>query len=123
MKETNVMRTFMMKISKDKHKRVFRNNVGKAVAYDFKNKKLIEPIRIIEFGLCKGSSDLIGWKSVVITPEMVGKRVAIFVAIETKRPKKSTTSEEQHNFIETVQDAGGVGLIAKSESDLKEIVE
>ena len=121
MKETNVMRTCMMKVSEDKHKRVFRNNVGKAVAYDFKKKKLIKPIRVIEFGLCVGSSDLIGWKSIEITQDMVGKRVAIFTAIETKRPKKSKTSDEQYDFIRTVQSAGGIGLVAKSEKDLEQL--
>lgn len=111
----------MMKVSQDKNKRVFRNNVGKAVAYDFKNKKIIKPIRVIEFGLCVGSSDLIGWKSVEITPEMVGQRIAVFVAIETKRPRKSKTSDEQHDFIRTVQNAGGIGLIAKSEKELEQL--
>lgn len=110
-----------MKVSQDKNKRVFRNNVGKAVAYDFKNKKIIKPIRVIEFGLCVGSSDLIGWKSVEITPEMVGQRIAVFVAIETKRPRKSKTSDEQHDFIRTVQNAGGIGLIAKSEKELEQL--
>lgn len=121
MKETNVMRTCMMKVSEDKNKRVFRNNVGVAVAYDFKNKKVVEPVRVIEYGLCKGSSDLIGWKSVEITQEMIGKRVAIFTAIETKRPNMSKTSEEQNNFIAAVQNAGGIGLIAKSAKDLEQL--
>lgn len=121
MKEINVMRTCMMKVSEDKNKRIFRNNVGTGVAYDFKNKKLIEPVRVIEYGLCKGSSDLIGWKSVEITQNMVGKRVAIFTAIETKRPTKSKTSDEQNNFIAAVQAAGGIGLIAKSEKDLEQL--
>ena len=78
-------------------------------------------MRVIEYGLCKGSSDLIGWKSIEITLDMVGKRVAIFTAIETKRPKNSNTSDEQYNFINTVQAAGGIGLIAKSEKDLEQL--
>ena len=40
----------------------------------------------IQYGLSIGSSDLIGWRSVEVTPEMVGKRVAIFAAVEVKRP-------------------------------------
>ena len=36
-------------------------------------------------GLCKGSSDLIGLRSLEITPELVGQRLAQFVALEVKR--------------------------------------
>ena len=31
------------------------------------------------------SSDLIGWTEIIITPEMIGKRVAVFTAIEVKK--------------------------------------
>jgi hypothetical protein len=38
----------------------------------------------VRFGLCKGSSDLIGLRSLEITPELVGLRLAQFVALEVK---------------------------------------
>jgi ribosomal protein S19 len=38
----------------------------------------------VQFGLCKGSADLIGWKRVTVTPEMVGSTVAVFTSIEVK---------------------------------------
>jgi hypothetical protein len=53
----------------------------------------------VRFGLCKGSSDIIGW-------ERIGGR---FVAIEVKVPGKEP-SPEQHEFLARVNAAGGIGL-------------
>lgn len=69
------------------------------------------------------SSDLIGWTSVVITPEMVGKKVAIFTAIEVKpetfkiNPPYRPNSREwaQEKFVALVRDMGGFGAIVNSE--------
>ncbi len=118
MKEINIMREYMMEVSKDKNKRVFRNSVGRGVAYDFKNDKVIYPIRVLVFGLCVGSSDLIGWDSVIITQEMVGKKVAIFKAVEVK----TLTGEEremQINFRNAVNEAGGIAIVHKPEKEQK----
>jgi len=51
-----------------------------------------------------GGSDSIGWTSVVVTPDMVGKRVAIFTAHELKSDerKKSKSLAAQENFIRRV---------------------
>ena len=56
--------------------RLWRNNTGALVD---------QQGRFVRFGLCKGSSDLIGLRSVVVTPKMVGQRIAQFVALETIR--------------------------------------
>lgn len=96
----------------------FRNNTGVAT---FPNGSKVA------YGLCPGSSDLIGWKSVTITPDMVGQRVAVFTAIEVKPPgpirgdKKRL--EAQCNFIQAVQKAGGIAGIAQSETDALKITE
>jgi hypothetical protein len=55
--------------------RLFRNNTG--TLRD-------QHGRPVSFGLCKGSADLIGWKRVTVTPEMVGSTVAVFTSIEVK---------------------------------------
>ena len=67
-------------------------------------------------GLCEGSSDLIGWVSREITPDMVGKRIAQFLAVETKSPK-GRASSEQKNFIAAVKKAGGAAGIARTEAE------
>jgi hypothetical protein len=89
--------------------RLFRNQVGLYHLLDG---------RVIRSGLCKGSSDLIGWHSIVITPAMVGRRVAVFMAIEGKRPKKSKPpTSEQKNFIKVVREAGGIAGVVRHENE------
>lgn len=70
----------------------------------------------------KGTSDLIGWTSVVITPAMVGCRVAVYTAIETKKSTGGRTSDDQANFIGQVQKAGGIAGVANSPEAARAIV-
>jgi hypothetical protein len=48
--------------------RLWRNNIGLAFYQG----------KYVQYGLAPGSGDLIGFRSVTITPEMVGQRVAVF---------------------------------------------
>ena len=119
--ESEVLDMIRNELSYRKDIQVFRNNVGIGAAYNFQTRSLRRPLQIIRYGLCNGSSDLIGWKSVEITPDMVGKKLAVFTAIEVKRPTNFKTSDEQKEFIQNVQAAGGIGFIAKSEKDLEQL--
>jgi hypothetical protein len=74
---------------------------------------VVKNARPLKAGLCTGSSDLIGWQSITITEDMIGKKVAIFTAIEVKHGSTRTT-EEQKRFIESVNNSGGVGKIVRS---------
>ena len=69
-----------------------------------------------------GTSDLIGWTTVVVTAEMVGRRLAVFTAIEAKYKKRKATNE-QSNFLEAVRAAGGLGGVARSAADAFAIVD
>ena len=77
--------------------------------------------RLVKFGLCKGSSDLIGFKTVTITPDMVGKEVAVFSAIEVKDKGKAT--DEQKKFLNIIQNAGGFAGIARDIKEAKKILD
>jgi len=88
--------------------RVFRNNVG---AYKGTQGQWIE------FGLRKGSGDLIGWKTIEITPEMVGTKIAQFLSVEVKS-KTGKIREEQLNWQKQVQNSGGIAIIARCVDDL-----
>jgi hypothetical protein len=105
--------------------RLFRNNVGlgwcgKLISKTV-NTVLLKFPRPVKFGLHIGSGDLIGWTRIKITPDYIGREVAVFTSIETK----STTGklrEEQANWHNQVIQAGGISGIARSAKDFFDIV-
>jgi hypothetical protein len=124
MKEHQIQAEIELGVGALPHVRVFRQNVGQAwvgAAKKSGNIVTIENPRPFHGGLCKGSSDLIGWRSIRITPEMVGLDVAVFVAIECKTETGKATAE-QVNFIERVRLAGGLAGIARSVEDALKII-
>ena len=84
--------------------RLWRNNSGALVD---------QQGRLVRFGLCKGSSDLIGLRSLVITPDQVGQRLAQFVALEIKTAR-GVVSPEQLAFLALVEQLGGLAAICRS---------
>lgn len=125
MSETTIQRRIQLNLS-DLTTRLFRNNVGaawqgRAVHNRDVSITLYDPRRV-EYGLCPGSSDLIGLRSVEITPDMVGQRVAIFCAVEVKTATGRPTPE-QTAFIKMVDFLGGRAGIARSEDEAKIIVD
>jgi hypothetical protein len=93
--------------------RLFRNNTG--VLRDPKG-------RPVTFGLCKGSADLIGWRTTRVTSEMVGKEVAIFLSIEVKAAK-GRLRPEQERWLEVVQASGGIAGVARTVEDAQRLIE
>ena len=73
--------------------------------------------RLVEFGLVKGSGDAIGWRTMTITSEMVGRRVAVFTSLETKS-RAGRATKEQLNWLQQVQAAGGIALIINDADQL-----
>jgi hypothetical protein len=70
--------------------------------------------------LLEGSADWIGYRSVMITPDMVGKRVAQFVAIEAKSTG-GVLKDEQEKFLNALKDAGGCCGVARSFEEAEEL--
>lgn len=112
MKESNVQQLVRMELSK-LGAVSYRNNVG--VLKD-------ENGRPVRYGLCNGSSDLIGYTPVEITPDMVGQKLAVFTAIEVKTAK-GKPRENQLNFLKVVRDNGGIAGIARSPECVKKILD
>jgi hypothetical protein len=69
----------------------------------------------------KGAGDFLGWKSVLITPDMVGKTIAQFVSAEFKGDGGRAT-KEQVAFRDAVNAAGGRAGIVASERDMAELL-
>jgi len=89
--------------------------VGKVI-YKDNQTVMLANARMIQAGLCKGGSDIIGIRPTVITQDMVGKTVGVFIADEVKTSKGRAT-KEQLRFIEAVNNAGGIAGIARSVED------
>lgn len=72
------------------------------------------------FGLINGApvvgvGDLCGWRSVTVTPDMVGCRIAVFTSIEAKRGDgKGRVSADQKRWRDTIVAAGGIAGVANS---------
>jgi len=76
------------------------------------------------------SSDLIGFTPLVVTPEMLGKKVAIFTAIEVKSAgfiakkeyNQKTREYAQDKFNQIVIEQGGIAGFACNENQLDDIL-
>ena len=76
----------------------------------------------MQFGVgSPGGSDLIGYRKVTVTPEMVGTEIAVFAAVEVKAAKGRAT-EQQKAFIEHIRNAGGIAGVARSVDEAKSIL-
>lgn len=132
MKEGNVLRVCWLAVA-SLGTTLFRVNTGKAwlgkAVRQPDGNVLVIGGRPVAIGLgmpngdpLVGTSDLLGWTTVEITPEMVGKRVAIFTALECKESGGGHQRDEQINFIERVRAAGGIAGFANSPAVAQAIV-
>lgn len=108
----------MLAVGKFSPVKIFRNNVGTGWVGKSKTVPggifLYDP-RPLHAGLFEGSSDLIGWTTLKITPEMIGKDIAVFTAIEVKT-EIGRASPKQVNFISQVRKSGGIsGVVCTPE--------
>jgi hypothetical protein len=114
MKESPLAKKILLKIGSMPGIRIFRNNVGlayqgKTEFFENPRRVVIKNFRMIKFGLLVGSGDYIGWKTVTITPDMVGKKIAQFLSVEVKT-ETGVRSEEQKNWAEIVRFNGGIAV-------------
>jgi hypothetical protein len=70
--------------------------------------------RRVRYGVGKGGSDHLGYLPVRVTESMVGHILAVFVAVESKRPKGAEYQQDQIDFIANVRNAGGIAGFAHS---------
>jgi hypothetical protein len=111
--ETTLQQQIRLAIGINPDVRAFRNQCG----------ALPDPRtgRLVTFGLAKGSADLIGWRTITVTPDMVGTRLAIFTSIEVKTPTGRVRPEQQA-WLEAVQQAGGIAGVARSVNDALQLL-
>lgn len=117
--------------------RLFRNAQGDGILIGHKHPhtrqsiitKVIELVRSlggfanrVKFGLVPGSGDLIGYRQVVVTPEMVGRTVAVFLSTEVKTTT-GAIREDQIRWLDHINSVGGIAIIARSLEDARKGVD
>ena len=106
--ETTLQQQIRLALGTHPQTRLFRNQVG----------SLPDPRtgRLVTFGLARGSADLIGWRTITVTADMVGQQVAVFTSIEVKTPT-GRVRPDQTAWMGAVQAAGGIAGVARSVDD------
>ena len=114
MSETDLQQRIRLALGQRPDLRLFRNNTG----------TLPDPRtgRPVQFGLARGSADLIGYRTVTITPDMVGQQVAVFTSLEVKTPT-GRIRPEQTNWLHTIKRAGGIAAIVRSVDDARDAID
>ena len=126
-KETNI--STLMRIELSRHFRgaivLFRNNVGRFWSGRITSQKngitTLQNARLVVCGFGEGSSDQIGFSSIQITQEMVGKNIAIFTAIEIKS-KSVRVTDEQLKFLKFIESKGGIALVYRDGQNIVELI-
>jgi len=125
MKEPELIKQIQLRASK-LGARLFRNSVGKGwqgkahriereETYRlYKGDVIIRKARRVEYGLCIGSADTVGWIPVKITEDMVNQTFAIFFAAEVKA-RGTRVTKEQQDFITAVNLSGGRACIIRDD--------
>ncbi len=111
--ETTLQQQIRLALGTRPDARLFRNQVG----------SLPDPRtgRLVTFGLAKGSADLIGWRTIVVTPDMVGRRLAVFTSIEIKTSTGRLRADQQA-WLTAVEGAGGIAGVARSVTDAEQLL-
>ncbi len=108
--------------------KLFRNNIGlgwlgrmikEIPRMGERPDVLLKSPHKVKFGLFPGSADLIGWRSIVITPEMVGRRVAVFLSAEAKS-RDGELEPDQATWLNNVRAAGGIAYVARGVDSVPE---
>ena len=92
--------------------RLWRNNTG--ALRD-------ERGRLVRYGLCPGSSDLIGLRQLRIEEQHLGLELGVFCALEIKTGSGRLTPE-QRQFLEVVGSRGGLAGVARSVEEARQIL-
>jgi hypothetical protein len=78
---------------------------------------VVRQARPLHAGLCQGSSDAIGFRSI----EIGTQTIAQFVALEVKSAKGRPTEEQRH-YLALVRQMGGIGEIVRSVEEAEQVL-
>ena len=98
--------------------RFFRNEVGEGWFFPpWMRMFNQEDKRYLVYGLSPDTPDIVGFTSLEITQDMVGKKIAVFTGYEIKTGDAVQTSG-QKNFQKILESFGGIYKVMRSVGDL-----
>ena len=125
MTEHELQNLISLHISENKLGTMFRANVGSGwtgtVHKSSARSVTIYGARRFSTGLPAGFPDLFGFCTITITPNMVGKEIAVFCGIEIKKPD-GMVRPVQRNMLDYLQERGARAGIARSCEDAEQIL-
>jgi hypothetical protein len=125
-REAEILREVFLALGSRPDVRIFRNTVGVAwtgtIVERTPKRIVIDNPRAVAHGLAKGSSDLVGWQSRIITPEDVGTRRAIFIGCELKSAQ-GRLMDAQSAFCQILDRHGGIAIVARSPGEALEYLD
>lgn len=126
MKEHAIQDEIRVHVSEHQLATLFRANVGEAwtgnkMKRTFDGNLIIYQPRRLSTGLPPGFPDLFGFKTITITPDMVGRDIAVFAFLEVKQPGKNPTEKQTH-MIDFLRAHGAIGGVARSSEDADQIL-
>ena len=125
MNESQIQAEILRELGSRPDVRLFRNSCGFAWSSNavsrIGDRVTLANARPIRYGLTPGSADLIGWQSVTVAPDMVGRNLAVFTSIEVKAAHGRLTPE-QDNWRRVVSSAGGAAGVARSVAEAAAIL-
>lgn len=106
-KEKNLINEFLSNLPENM--RMFRTNSGMAWAGKSVRKGDITLIKNARpfHGMPEGWPDITGFESIIITPDMIGQKIAVFSVVEVKTGRLKL-SDEQNKFKDLIQRMGGI---------------
>lgn len=110
MKERNIQNSIRLECSKG-NTRLFVNDVGVAKVGE----------RTIRYGLCNGSTDLVGVHTITVTGDMVGREVGVAVFAEVKTPT-GTVKPHQQDFMNQMSKMGCIAGVVRSIDDMTQLI-
>lgn len=116
MNEHGIQASVRLRLSELRGNLFLRYNVGTFLTMDGRVVKIGEP----------SVSDLIGIVAHKVTQADVGRTIGVFVAMETKQVKDSTSKarkKSQGNFLRIVRELGGIAGIVRSVEDAEKLIE
>lgn len=123
MSESQLLANILLDLSRD-NTRLFRFNSGSAwqgrIVERTAQRLVLSPYYAIKLG-AEGMSDIGGLVSEVVTPEMVGRTVAISSWIEAKSIT-GRISPQQRAFIRMILERGGRAGVARSVEEAERIL-